>query len=147
MFTLLITLFQGCSVNETPPKPEWATPEHWEQWTQCTDTQCRSNIINAVFQADDPIAAFWINSIEQPEERYLQVEKLQTKHPGRIQLVCTKLNDNELKKRCLTSSARPHLYAQGNVRPPKSLPKRTAPGPEASLILSLIHISEPTRPY
>ena len=145
MFTLLFTLFQGCSVNETTPKPEWASLEHWEQWTQCTNTECRSTIINAVFRADDPVAADWINSIEQPEERYLQVEKLQTKHPGRIQLVCTKLKDNELKKRCLTSSARPHLYAQGNVRPPKSLPKRTAKGPEASLILLPLVPNSPLR--
>ena len=145
MFTLLFSLFQGCSVEEAPPKPAWAAQDHWEQWTQCTNTDCRSEIINAVFRADDPIAATWINSIEQPEERYLQVEKLQTKYPGRIQLVCTKLKDAELKKRCLTSSARPHLYAQGNVRPPKSLPKRTAAGPEASLILLPLVPNSPLR--
>ena len=116
MFTLLFSLFLGCSVEEAPPKPEWATQDHWEQWTQCTNTECRSSIINSVFRADDPVAANWINSIEQPEERYLQVEKLQTKM-GRIQLV-HKVNDAELKKRLTSSSD--HLYA--NVRPPKSLP-------------------------
>ena len=97
MFTLLFILFQGCSVKRAPPKPEWATQDHWEQWTQCTNTECRSTIINAVFRADNPIAANWINSIEQPEERYIQVEKLQTKHPGRIQKVCTSCNDDDLK--------------------------------------------------
>ena len=33
--------------------------------------------------------------IEQPEERYLQIERLQTNHPGRIQKICSELQDEE----------------------------------------------------
>lgn len=145
MLTFFIALFFGCSVEETPPTPDWATQATWEQWIKCPDTECRSKVIDSVFQVNDPIVAKWINIIEQPEERYFQVKRLQTKYPGRIQLVCTKLKDTDLKKRCLTSSARPHLYAQGNVRPPQSLPKRIAEGPEASLILLPLVPNSPLR--
>ena len=134
MFSLLFVLFQGCS-PEAPPKPEWSTQDNWGKWTKCTDTECRSLIIDSVFRVDDPVAAKWINLIEQPEERYLQIERLQTKHPGRIQQMCTELHDANLKDRCLTSAARPHLYAKGNIRPPQSIPKRTAMGPKASMVL------------
>lgn len=134
MLSLLFVLFQGCS-PETSPKPEWSTQDNWDKWTQCTDTECRSLIIDSVFRVDDPIVAKWINVIEQPEERYLQIERLQTKHPGRIQMLCKQLEDDSLKDRCLTSSARPHLYAKGNIRPPQSIPERTAEGPKASMVL------------
>ncbi len=134
MISLLFILFQGCS-DQMPPKPNWSTQDNWNQWTECTDTECRSLIIDSVFRVDDPIAAKWINLIEHPEERYLQIERLQTKHPGRIQQLCKELHDANLKDRCLTSAARPHLYAKGNIRPPQSIPKRTATGPKASMVL------------
>lgn len=134
MLSLLFILFQACS-PEAPPKPEWATQDSWEKWNACTDTECRALLIDTVFRIDDPIAAKWINIIEQPEERYLQIERLQTKHPGRIQQMCKELVDENLKHRCLTSAARPHLYAKGNIRPPQSVPKRTAQGPKSSMVL------------
>jgi len=144
MRSLLFILFHGCS-GQTAPKPEWSSEDNWEKWTECTSTECRSIIIDSVFRIDDPIAAKWINVIEQPEERYLQIERLQTKHPGRIQKMCTELQDENLKHRCLTSAARPHLYAKGNIRPPQSIPKRTAAGPKSSMVLLPLVPDSPLR--
>lgn len=142
MIVILSVIFLGCTnqpestiQESTIQKPDWASSNQWEQWTNCVDVSCRSLVIDEDFKRKDSTTANWVNLIDQPEEQFLQIERLQTKHPGRLKKVCTQLVNQSLRKSCLSSSARPHLYARGNVRSPQDVPKRTAAGPKASLIL------------
>ena len=118
--------------------------DHWEQWTQCTTTECRSNIINAVFRSDDPVAANWINSIEQPEE---VSSKLKNYGPNILDVSSwyAQVNDNGLKETLSHLIGGPHLYAQGNVRPRRASPREPPKGPEASLILLPLVPNSPLR--
>ena len=63
MFTLLFSLFLGCSVNETPRKPEWSeqkTTGHNGLNAQVLIV-VQASLGFAVFRADDPSAASWID--------------------------------------------------------------------------------------
>jgi hypothetical protein len=144
MLSFVFLIIQFFSCKDTPvPVPDWADPELWSIWVSCADSACTSKVIQQQFKVDRNKVGNWINILESSEQQILQLNKLQTLHPGRVKDVCVTLTQAAVRKKCKESAARPHLYAKGGIpKQRRALKKRTS-GPEASLVLLPMVSSSP----